>query len=137
MNIKTGLFTAHELTKATKSIKVRKMVGEILDEIPAEVWKLDEFQEILLESCNIFNILYSILHRVYSHEIIERCREGYILPFPKKGYLSITKNYRGITLTSIEAKIFNLMILNRIRTEEDVILRKNQNSFRTNRSISG
>ena len=35
------------------------------------VWKLDEFQEFLLESCN----------RVYSQE---RWREDCILPFPKK-----------------------------------------------------
>ena len=60
LNIQTGLFTAYELTKATKSLQNGKAVG--LDEIPAEVWKLDEFQEFLLESCN----------RIYSQEIIER-----------------------------------------------------------------
>ena len=53
-----------------------------------------------------------------------------------KGNLSLTKNYRRITLTPIAAKIFNLMILNRIRPEIDPILRKNQNGFRKNRSTS-
>ena len=115
--MQTGIFTEHELTKATKSIQNGKAVG--LDEIPDKVWKLDEFQELLLESCN----------RVYFQEIIERWREGCILPFPEKGKLFITKNYRGITLTSISAKIFNPMILNRIRPEVDLILRKN--GFRT------
>ena len=62
---------------------------------------------------------------------------GCILPFPKKGNLSLTKNYRGITHTSIAAKIFNLIILHRIRPEIDPILRKNQNGFRKNRSTSG
>ena len=125
LDIKTGLFTSYELTKAIKSIQSGKAVG--LDEIPAEVWKLEDFQKFLLESCN----------SVYSHETIERWREGCILPFPKKGNLSLIKNYRGITLTSIAAKIFNLMILNRIRPEIDPILRKNQNVFRKNRSTSG
>ena len=69
--------------------------------------------------------------------VFERWREGCILPFPKKGNLSLTKNYRGLTLTSIAAKIFNLMILNRIRPEIDPILRKNQNGLRKNRSTSG
>ena len=59
------------------------------------------------------------------------------MPLLKKGNLSLTKNYRGITLISIAAKIFNLMILNRIRPEIDPILRKNQNGFRKNRSTSG
>ena len=114
-----------ELSKATKSIQNGKAVG--LDEIPAEVWKIDDFQEFLLESCNC----------VYNQESIRRWREGCILPFPKKGNLSITKNYRGITLTPIAAKIYNLMLLNRIRPVIDPILRKNQNGFRTNRSTSG
>ena len=42
-------------------------------------------------------------------------RQGGILPFPKKGNLAITGNYRGITLTAVAAKIFNKMLINRIR----------------------
>ena len=64
-------------------------------------------------------------------------RDGCLLPFPKKGDLGLPKNYRGITLTAIAAKIYNLMLLNRIRLEIDPILRKNQNGFRSNRSTSG
>ena len=60
-----------------------RLVG--IDEIPAEVRKLDEFREVLLESCN----------REYSQEIIERWRDGCILPSPKNGNLSITNNYIG------------------------------------------
>ena len=46
----------------------------------------------------------------------------------KKGNLVNTENYRGITFTPIAAKIYNLLILNRIRPNIDPILRKNQNS---------
>ena len=62
--------------------------------------------------------------------------KGCILPFPKKGDLGLAKNYRGITLTSIAAKIYNALLRNRIEPEIDNILRKNQNGFRRNRSTT-
>ena len=37
-----------------------------------------------------------------------------IIPVPKLGDLSVTDNYRGISLTYIMAKRFNRLILNRI-----------------------
>ena len=97
-----------------------------LDAIPAEIWKIPEMQEFLLEFCN----------RVYSQETIQIWTEGCMIPFPKKGDLASPTNYRGITLTPIAAKTYNLMLLNRIRPKIDP-LRKNQNGFRTNRSTSG
>ena len=62
--------------------------------------------------------------------------KGCILPFPKKGDLGLTKNYRCITLTSIGAKIYNAQLRNRIESKIDNILRKNQNGFRRNRSTT-
>ena len=60
--------------------------------------------------------------------------KGYILPFPKKGDHRLAKNYRGTTLTSIAAKIYNALLRNRIEPKIDNIPRKNQNGFRRNRS---
>ena len=62
--------------------------------------------------------------------------KGCILPFPKKGDLGLAKNYRGITLTSIAAKIYNALLRNRIEPKIDNILRKNQDGFRRNRSTT-
>ena len=62
--------------------------------------------------------------------------KGCILPFPKKGDLGLAKNYWGITLTSIAAKIYNALLQNRIEPKIDNILRKNQNGFRRNRSTT-
>ena len=62
--------------------------------------------------------------------------KGCILPFPKKGDLGLAKNYRGITLTFIVAKIYNTLLRNCIEPKIDNILRKNQNSFRRNRSTT-
>ena len=50
--------------------------------------------------------------------------------------LGLTKIYRGITLTSIVAKIYSALLHNRIEPKIDNILRKNQNSFRRNRSTT-
>ena len=59
------------------------------------------------------------------------------MPFPKKGDLGQTSNYRGITLTSIAAKIYNSLLLNRIQPEMEKILRRNQNGFRKGHSTIG
>ena len=97
-----------------------------LDEIPPEVWKTRQFDDILLRHCNA----------VYNQNPIDRWMKGCILPFPKKGNLGLAKNYRGITLTSIAAKIYNALLRNRIEPKIDIILRKNQNGFRRNRSTT-
>ena len=82
--------------------------------IPAEVWKIDDFHPLLLDFYN----------NVYNQDPINRRREGCLLPIPKKGNLVITKNYRGITLTAIAAKIYNLMLLKRRRPNINPVLRK-------------
>ena len=79
LDIKIGHFTKEEVMKATNNISYGKAVG--LDEIPAEVWKLNDFKEFLLESCN----------HVYFQEPLVSWTNRCILSFPKKGDLSITK----------------------------------------------
>ena len=59
-----------------------------------------------------------------------------ILLFPKKGDLRIIKNYSGITLTSIAAKVYNALLLNPIKPEFEKIVRKNQNGFQRNQSMT-
>ena len=100
-------------------MKNRKAAG--LDEIPPEVWKTKEFNDILLRHCNV----------LYNQDTIDRWTKGCILPFPKKGDLGIAKNYQSIILTS--AKIYNTLLRNRIELKIDKILKKNQNGFWGNR----
>ena len=122
LDIKLGPFTQEELDSVLRKIKNRKAAG--LDEIPPEVWKTRQFDEILL------------LQRSIQSNPIDRWTKGCILPFPKKGDLGLAKNYRGITPTSIAAKIYNALLRNRIEPKIDNILRKNQNGFRRNRSTT-
>ena len=124
LDIKLGPFTQEKLDSVLRKIKNRKAAG--LDEIPPEVWKTRQFDDILLRHCNA----------VYNQNPIDRWMKGCILPFPKKADLGLAKNYRGITLTSIAAKIYNALLRNRIEPKIDNILRKNQNGFRRNRSTT-
>ena len=118
LDIKLGPFTQDELDSVLGKIKNRKVAG--LDEITPEEWKTRQFDDILLRHCNA----------VYNQNPIDRWMKGCILPFPKKDDLELAKNYRGITLTSIAAKIYNALLRNRIEPKIDNILRKNQNSFK-------
>ena len=122
MDIKLGPFTQEELDSVLRKIKNRKAAG--LDEIPPEVWKTKQFDDILLRHCNAR----------YNQNPMDSWIKGCILPFPKKGDIGLAKNYRGITLTSIATKIYNGLIRNRIEPKIDNILRKNHNGFRRNRS---
>ena len=79
-----GPFTLEEIETKTK---LNKSAG--IDDIPPEVWTSCYFNDQLLEFCN----------DVFSQKPIEYWTKGCILPFPKNGDLSVTDNYRGITLT--------------------------------------
>ena len=124
LDIKLGPFTREELDSLLSKIKNWKAAR--LDEIPPEVWKIRQFDERLLRHCNA----------VYNQNPIDRWMKGCILPSPKKGDLGLAKNYRGITLTSIAAKIYNALLRNHIEPKIENILRKNQNRFRKNRSTT-
>ena len=101
-----------------KKLKNKKAAG--LDGLPVEVWKIGKFNDLMLHHSN----------EVYNGNVIQSWTEGCTLPCPKKGDLGQTNNYRGITLNSIAAKIYNALLLNRIQREMEKILRRNQNGFR-------
>ena len=123
LDIKLGPFTQEELDLVLRKIKNKKAAGL---EIPLEVWKTRKFDDIQLRHCNA----------MYNQNPIDRWMKGCILPFPKKGDLALPKNYQGITLTSIVAKIYNALLHNRIEPKIDNILRKNQNGSWRNRSAT-
>ena len=79
LDIKLGPFTEKKLDSVLRKIKNRKTAG--LDEIPPEVWKTRQFDDILLRHCNA----------VYNQNRIDRWMKGCILPFPKKGWPRISQ----------------------------------------------
>ena len=81
--------------------------------------------------------LCQICSKVYSREKApKQFTTALIVPLPKKGDLSLMNNYRGISLMSIAAKVYNKILLIRIRDPIDAILRENQAGFRRGRSCT-
>ena len=102
------------------------------------VWRIFSYEDVFHLLCLIYHLTFIKSRNVEGKKIyiyqnpIDRWMKGCILPFPKKGDLGLAKNYRGITLTSIAAKIYNALVRNRIEPKIDNILRKN----RRNRSMT-
>ena len=105
-NIKLGQLAQERLDVVLAKIKNRKSAS--LDEIPSEVLKTRKFSDLLLR-CTLPEHKREMNKRQYP-------------TFHKKGDLGITKNYQSITLTSIGAKIYNTLQLNRIKPEIEKIL---------------
>ena len=118
LEITTGPFNELKQDLVLKKLKNKRAAK--LDGIRLKVWKTGKFNDLLLYYCN----------EVCNGNIIQSWTEGCILPFPKKADLGQTSNYRGITLTSIAAKIYNALLLNQIQPEMENILRRNQYGFR-------
>jgi hypothetical protein len=123
LKISTSNFTLQELHKVINPLSKKKKMG--LDNISPVIWKDPKFHELLLENCN---------HVLNTFDAPELWLYSGIVPLPKKGNLSLHKNYRGISLTCIAAKIYNKLLLNRIFPALNPILRRNQNGFRKGRS---
>ena len=77
LDIKQEPFTQEELDSVHWEIKNKKAAG--LDEIPPEVWKTRQFDDILLRHCNT----------VYYQNPIDRWKKGCILLFLKKGDIGL------------------------------------------------
>eukprot|EP00111_Clytia_hemisphaerica_P007051 TCONS_00020441-protein len=123
LDFKTGEFTIDEYKKAKDRISLNKAPGP--DNIPLEV----------IKKCNLEDILLNIAKRLLlNHDKPSQWSTSNIIPVPKKGDLSKTGNYRGISLNAISARLVNRMMLNRIQPKLDKNLRSNQNGFRPGRS---
>ena len=91
------------------TIKLNSVLRKILnnkaarhDEIPPEIWKTREFDNIFLRHSNA----------IYNQNTIDRWTKGCILSFPKKGNLVLAKNFWGITLMFIVVMIYNALLRN-------------------------
>ena len=119
--------TKAEIYMAIKQLRNGKAPGP--DGIPAEALKID------LETS--VEMLYPLFMKIWEEEQVpSEWKEGYLIKIPKKGDLSSCSNYRGITLLSIPSKVFNRVLLNRIKNAVDPMLRDQQAGFRTNRSCT-
>ena len=126
--IYSGPPTREETAEAIKAMKVNKAAG--LDSaITAEALQGGGDQ--------MLNAIHTFCCEVFSTLTPPRqWITNVIIPLPKKGDLSMMTNYRGISLMSIAAKVYNKILLNRIRPHVDPLLRRNQAGFRPGRSCA-
>ncbi|RTG81912.1 uncharacterized protein DC041_0005420 [Schistosoma bovis] len=83
------------------------------------------------------SMLYLLFKKIWEEEQVPMdWNEGHLVKIPKKGYLSKCENYRGITLLSISGKVFNGVLLNRMKDAVDAQLRDQKAGFRKDRSCT-
>ena len=119
----TGEITLDEITITSKQLSNGKATG--IDNIHAEILKNPT---ILIQLLPFFN--YALSNGIAFSD----WKLSLIIPVPKKGDLSQPTNYRGIALMSIITKLYNRILLNRLKSTLDIHLRGNQNGFRASRS---
>ena len=121
----TSPFIMSELKSAVKSLSNGKATG--LDGIPNEILKLDDLHQLVLD----------IINRTYAEKSVPvEWLVSVLIPVFKKGSASDPGNYRGIALMCTCAKLYNKMLLERLRSVLDSHLRINQNGFRQLRSTA-
>ena len=125
LDIDVGDFSLDELEKAIKSLNNYKAPGFDYN-ITAEAIKHGGI-ELTLRLLKLCNIVKNV-GRPPKDWI-----RNLIVPLPKKGDLTKMNNYRGITLMSIAGKLYNKLLLNRIREKLDKKLRVNQAGYRPGR----
>ena len=119
--------TREEIRKAITLMKNGKAAGP--DGIPVEALKVD------LNAST--EMLYPLFERIWEEEEMPTdWKEGHLIKLPKKGDLGNCNNYRGITLLSVPGKIFNRVLLERMKNIVDPQLRDEQAGFRQNRSCT-
>ena len=99
LNISTENFVMAELLKVVNPLSKKKKMGP--DNVPPIIWKDPKFHQLLLDTCN------QVLNSSVAPPL---WLTSDIIPLPKKGNLTLHQNYRGISLTSIAAKIYNKLL---------------------------
>jgi hypothetical protein len=104
-----------EIVDAIKAMKNGKASGS--DNILAEVVKADPYATT--------DILLPLFQDIWQKEKFPKeWKEGILIKVPKKGDLSQCRNWRGVTLLVVISKIFNKIILERIKSSLEKGLRK-------------
>ena len=125
LNIKREAFENYEY-KFEKEVIIECNSCSV-DEIRPEVLKRCDTDDIILYFCN-----KALLDKMKPKQLSILN----IIPIPKKGDLSLCSTYRGIGVSSLVAKAYDRMILNRIKPNLYCYLMKNQNGFRSCRTTT-
>jgi hypothetical protein len=117
-------FTENEVLVALDDAAVGKAMG--FDGIPNEVLKLPE----------LLPPIRRCLNQMLAGMVPQMLRTSVLVPVPKKGDLSNPNNWRGISLMPHITKLFDRMLLNRLRPVINPHLLPSQNGFRPDRGTA-
>ncbi|CAI2733754.1 unnamed protein product [Schistosoma spindalis] len=77
------------------------------------------------------NMLHLLFKKIWEQEQVRMdWKEGHLIKISKKGDLRKCENYRGITLLSVIEKVFNRVLLDRMKDSVDAQLRDQQAGLR-------
>ena len=125
--IKTENISRAEIRAAIKSLKIGKVTG--IDNMPSEA--IHAGGEVSVEA------LYKLLNKIWREEQIpDEWKKGLLVKLPKKGDTTHCQNWRGVTLLVSASKILSRIILDRIKSTLDSLLRDEQAGFRHERSCT-
>jgi len=123
--VNMGPITTAEIVTAIAKIKLGKAPGP--DNIPPEALKAD--------TTTSAQIMQGLIQDIWEkEEIPTEWKTGHIVKLPKKGDLGDCQNWRGIQLLSIPSKVLTRILLERLKTAVNDILRDEQAGFRAGRS---
>ena len=112
-----------EISKAVKQLKANKATG--IDLVSNEMIKYSQ------------HVMLPILSKIFNNILLSECYpgkwcEGYIVPIFKSGCKNLPENYRGISIFSCLAKLFNTVLNNRLEDflEKHEVIDKKQIGFK-------
>ena len=117
------------MRSSSTKLHLRNVKAAEPDKIPAEALKVDIRTNV--------ELLYPLFNRIWEEERVPtEWKENYLIKLPKSGDPSSCSSSRGITLLSIPGKVFNRVLLNRIKDAIDRQLHEQQAGFRKDRSCT-
>ena len=116
-----------EIKRAIHRLKNNKSPG--IDAISAEMLKCSENDAV--------KQLHSLFNSIWKDQCVpEDWKKSLIVQVPKKGDLTECDNYRGISLLSVPCKILCRLLIDRVKSGVDEMIRQEQAGFRSGRGTS-
>ena len=113
-----------DVVKAIKHLKLKKAPGH--DGVSSEALKAGGEPTV--------NVLHKLFNKVLStNEVPSEWSKMMVTPIYKKGDTSNPENYRPISLLSIPGKVFNRILLEKIRERTETFTSNTQFGFRPNK----
>ena len=114
--------------------EIRTAVSKLKNKAPGESGLMSQSLKCLVDSPELFDVLKSIIIDFWvSESVPEEWNIGRLNILPKKGDLSLPKNYRGIMLLENAYKIIAIILHNRLLPIEESLDHESQSGFRPGR----